>query len=120
MDFNATKKHKPCLKYFVTSIIISTDKSQGYFGFIMVTPLLQRFPLVCDNFTLYNIIFEVDLSNMVCGYVWVMPQSLLFCGLGFPLQDQWRPPGTDVKCQLSRNCVIGRFLTKFLACIKFL
>ena len=47
-------------------------------GFSTVTPPPppQRFPFRCDN--MKNIL---DLSNLVYGYIWAMPRTLLFCDL---------------------------------------
>ena len=65
-------------------IIVSPDESRGYLGFSTVTPPLQRFPFGCDN--LKNIL---ELSNLVCGYIWPMPRTLLFCDLDLQSHGHW-------------------------------
>ena len=33
----------------------------------------------------------VRLSNLVCGYIWAMPQTLLYCDLDLQFQSHWWP-----------------------------
>ena len=66
-------KNKQC------NVIVSPDESWGYSRFSTVTPLLpQRFPFGRNNLKII-----LDLSNLVCGYIWAMPQTLLFVTLTF-------------------------------------
>ena len=49
----------------------------------------------CSDLDLLNLVKHDNLKNILvnsskleCGYIWV---SLLFCGPGIPLEDQWWP-----------------------------
>ena len=61
-------------------IIVYPDESRGYLGFSMVTPPPQTFPFGRDN-----------LSNLVCGCIRAMPQTLFFCDFDLQFQDHWWP-----------------------------
>ena len=55
----------------VLILIVSPDESRGYLGFSTVMPPPpppQRFPFRHDNLK----IFQLDLSNLVCGFIWAM------------------------------------------------
>ena len=65
-------------------VFVSLDECRRYLGFSTVTPPPQRFPFGRNN--LKNIL---DLSNLVCGYIWAMPQTLLFCDLDLQFQGHW-------------------------------
>ena len=75
------------LSFFSTSYCIP-DESQGYLGFSMVTPPPQRFPFGRDNL---KFLAGLDLSNLVCGYIWAIPRTLLFCDLDLQFQGHWWP-----------------------------
>ena len=34
-------------------------------------------------------LLHVDLSNLVCGYIWAMPRMLLFCDLDLQFPGHW-------------------------------
>ena len=47
---------------------------------------LWRFPFI---YAITQKIFKVNLSNLASRYIRERAQSMLFCGLDRPLEDQW-------------------------------
>ena len=72
----------------MATLIVSPDESRGYLGFSTVMQPPQRFPFGRDNL---KRIFWLDLSNLVCGYIWAMSPTLLFCDLDLQFQGHWWP-----------------------------
>ena len=58
-------------------VILSPDESRGYLGFSSVMPP-QSFPFLN---AITSKVFKLDLPNSVCGYIWAIPQTLLFSDL---------------------------------------
>ena len=69
---------------YISLIIVSPDESRGYLGFSTVKPP-QRFPFGRDN--LKNILNRP--FKFGSGYIWAMPQRLLFCDLDLQFQGHW-------------------------------
>ena len=68
-------------------LIVFPDESRGYLGISTVTLPPQRFPFRHDNLK----IILVRPFKLVCGYIWAMPQTLLFCDLDLQFQGHWWP-----------------------------
>ena len=53
--------------------------------------LFHRYIIVTCLSNYDNLKNILDLSYLVCGYIWAMPRTLLFCDLDLQFQGHWWP-----------------------------